>query len=771
MTSQSPTPAGSPRLVLRFAVYSAIALTLAWLSVFWVVQGKGEERARHEIAMRATEVAARLAPSLENSDFATPVELARRRELDAAFTPELVGNLMRMKLWSPEGVVTYSNDPSIIGQRAADRRELAGVLSGRTVQRVTSLNDQGGSGEDVKAIESYVPIFVGNSSRPAGVLEVYEDYAPVAAEVRETVTPIAIAFGLALLFLYAALFPILRQVTKVLENRHKRLEEHADALARALEERRAAEARLDTAQRNYRNLVEQLPLVTYIDRLEELSPSVYMSPQIEDLLGYPALAWMSDRDLFGRVLHPEDRDRVLKLHRTSYKEATPFVTEYRLVAKDGRVVWVHDEVVIAEDGDGDAYAQGFMMDITERRAAERAMRDSEAKFRAFVETTDEWAWAMDVDGVRTYSNPAVERIVGFTAAQTVGRAWFDLVVDEDRAELRHQITRRAKQGQGWTGIVWRCRAADGTIHHLESTATPVIDEAGTLVGWRGIDRDVTHRIQAEGERERLLAGEKDARAAAEAAQRDLAAQNERLRELDRLKDEFLALVSHELRTPLTSIRGYTELLLDGEAGELTEDQLQFLGVVERNTNRLLHLVGDLLFLAQVEAGKLTLELGPLDLGAVASESVETARPQAEAKGITLTLATGPVQPISGDYARIAQLLDNLVSNAIKFTGEGGRVDVRVHQKQERVVVEVRDSGIGIPADEQQFLFQRFFRTSTATEQAIQGTGLGLAISKAIVDAHAGRITVASEEGAGTTFFVELPVRKEAELAEPAQVAL
>ncbi|HWB55512.1 MAG TPA: PAS domain-containing sensor histidine kinase [Gaiellaceae bacterium] len=771
MTSPSPAPAGSPRLVLRFAVYSAIALTLAWLSVFWIVQGKGEERARHEIAMRATEVAARLAPALEDDDFTRPVELARRKELDAAFTPELVGNLMRMKLWSPDGVVTYSNDPSIIGQRAADREELAGVLSGRAVQRVTSLNDQGGTGEDVKAIESYVPIFVGDSTRPAGVLEVYEDYAPVAAEVRETVTPIAIAFGLALLFLYAALFPILHQITKVLENRHKRLEEHAAALARALEERRAAEARLDTAERNYRKLVEQLPLVTYIDRLEERSPSVYMSPQIEALLGYSPLAWMTDRDLFGRVLHPEDRDRILELHRTSYQEANPFVAEYRLVAKDGRVVWVHDEVVIAEDGEGNTYAQGFMLDITERRAAERAMRESESKFRAFVETTDEWVWAMDVDGVRTYSNPAVERIIGYTAEQTVGRPWFDLVVEADRAEMRWQTVQRSRRGRGWTGIVWRCRAADGTIHHLESTATPVVDEDGTLVGWRGTDRDVTDRIQAEAERERLLAAEKDARAAAEAAQRDLAAQNERLRELDRLKDEFLALVSHELRTPLTSIRGYTELLLDGEAGELTEDQLQFLGVVERNTNRLLHLVGDLLFLAQVEAGKLTLELGPLDLAAVAAESVETARPQAEAKGITLTLATGPVRPISGDYARIAQLLDNLVSNAIKFTGEGGRVDVRVHQERERVVVEVRDSGIGIPVDEQPFLFQRFYRTSTATEQAIQGTGLGLAISKAIVDAHAGRIAVASDEGAGTTFRVELPARNEAALAEPARVAL
>jgi signal transduction histidine kinase len=298
----------------------------------------------------------------------------------------------------------------------------------------------------------------------------------------------------------------------------------------------------------------------------------------------------------------------------------------------------------------------------------------------------------------------------------------------------------------------------------------VFDADGTVVGWQGTDRDVTHRIQAERDRERLLAVEQEARAYAEAAQRDLAAQNERLRELDRLKDEFIALVSHELRTPLTSIRGYTELLLDGEAGKLTGDQRQFLGVVERNAHRLLHLVGDLLFLAQVEAGKLVLDIGALDLGNVASESVEAARPQAEAKDITLTLATGPVPLIAGDHARIAQLLDNLVSNAIKFTPEGGRVDVRIRTVKNRAVLEVRDSGMGIPAGEQEFLFQRFFRTSSATEQAIQGTGLGLAISKAIVEAHSGRITVASEEGAGTTFRVTLPLHRHAELPERTQVA-
>ena len=229
-------------------------------------------------------------------------------------------------------------------------------------------------------------------------------------------------------------------------------------------------------------------------------------------------------------------------------------------------------------------------------------------------------------------------------------------------------------------------------------------------------------------------------------------------------------MSHELRTPLTSIRGYTELLLDGEAGELGDDQRRFLGVVDRNAHRLLHLVGDLLFLAQVEAGKLVLDVGAVDLGAVASESVEAARPQAEAKRITLTLATGPVPLVAGDRARIGQLMDNLVSNAIKFTPEGGRVDVRVRALSKRAVFEVRDSGIGIPANEREHLFQRFYRTSTATEQAIQGTGLGLAISKAIVEAHDGRITLTSEQDVGTTFRVELPLGLHAEVSERAEVA-
>ena len=1201
MTPSASTSARPPRLVLRFAVYSAIALALAWVAIFWVVRREAEERAERQVAVRTGEVVERVDPTLTPQDFAGPVTTERRQELDAAFDPELVGTLLRFKLVNADGVVTYSTDPEIIGGRGDSRASLEKALAGESDQHVTTLNAEGGSGENVKAVESYVPVYLGESEEPAGVFEAYVAYDPVAADVRETVTPIAIALALALVLLYAALFPILRQVTRALDNRHRRLEEHAAALSQALDERRRAEVRLTQAERNYRSLVEQLPLIMYITRLDETSSCVYMSPQIEELTGYTALECMSDPAFLVKMLHPDDRERTLEERRRAAGTGESYATKYRIIGKDKREVWIHDEVTIAKDESGrPIHAQGFMVDVTqqvttrheierrnaeltalhetalalideldaqklleriatqagelvgtpdtyvylrdgdemrvavgtgvfagnvghrlkkseglggrvwetgepltiedyqgwdgrktdydgmaihgvagvplrsrtevvgvlgiahgepgrgfdpadiellsrfahlaslalesarlytsakeelaerrraesavreaelryrtlvehlplvtyispvdttvgnlyvspqveellgypteewvrnpnllseavhpddlervladadrlresgeplrseyryitadgrtvwvldetilvrdeegtplwvqgfilditerrnaedtrarlaaiiessndaimsgsldlcftswndgaermfgytaeevigkpitllmpeehreealslvdevvqearvvkletvrqhedgsevhvaftyspirdssgevvglsaigqdvtERKRAEAAIRESEAKFRAFVETTEEWVWASDGHNTHTYSNPAVERILGVKPEELVGRNWLDFVLEEDREKVAEAIAQRADDKAGWSGLVIRWRHADGSIRHLESNATPVLGPQGEVVGWQGTDRDVTHRIQAERDRERLLAVEQEARAFAEAAQHDLAAQNERLRELDRLKDEFIALVSHELRTPLTSIRGYTELLLDGEAGKLTGDQRQFLGVVERNAHRLLHLVGDLLFLAQVEAGKLVLDIGALDLSNVASESVETARPQAEAKNITLTLATGPVPLIAGDRARIAQLLDNLVSNAMKFTPEGGRVDVRVRALKQRAVLEVRDSGMGIPAGEQEFLFQRFFRTSTATEQAIQGTGLGLAISKAIVEAHSGRITVTSEEGEGTNFQVTLPLHRRAELPETTKVA-
>jgi signal transduction histidine kinase/CHASE3 domain sensor protein len=228
------------------------------------------------------------------------------------------------------------------------------------------------------------------------------------------------------------------------------------------------------------------------------------------------------------------------------------------------------------------------------------------------------------------------------------------------------------------------------------------------------------------------------------------------RESERLKDEFVATVSHELRTPLTSIRGFVELLLAGEGGDLTHDQQRFLAIVERNSERLLRLVGDLLLIAQLDAGTMRLELDRCDVAELAEEAVEAAKPSAEAAGLELAVATDPAAIVEGDRARLAQLVDNLLSNAIKFTPAGGTVKVSAALRNGRVVLAVADSGPGMSPNELPRLFRRFYRTKHAGEHQIPGTGLGLAISKAIAEAHGGTIEVASVIGAGTTFTVDLP---------------
>jgi signal transduction histidine kinase len=248
---------------------------------------------------------------------------------------------------------------------------------------------------------------------------------------------------------------------------------------------------------------------------------------------------------------------------------------------------------------------------------------------------------------------------------------------------------------------------------------------------------------------------RDRAAELEEAAAQLAAQNEQLRELDHVKDDFVALVSHELRTPLTSIAGYLEMVLEEGAEPLTAAQRQFLVTVSRNVERLATLVNELLFLVQVDAGRLELTLAEADLNEVLAEATDAARPAANAKGIELTLETESLAPAVVDRGRIAQLVDNLVSNAVKFTPAGGRVEVRAARDGGAIALSVTDTGIGIPSDELPRLFSRFFRASSATSNAIPGTGLGLAISQAIAEAHDSTITVQSTLERGTTFRLRL----------------
>ncbi|PZQ89086.1 MAG: PAS domain-containing sensor histidine kinase [Leifsonia xyli] len=228
-------------------------------------------------------------------------------------------------------------------------------------------------------------------------------------------------------------------------------------------------------------------------------------------------------------------------------------------------------------------------------------------------------------------------------------------------------------------------------------------------------------------------------------------------EVARMKDEFVGMISHELRTPLSSILGYLDLLRDDPAHPLSEDQLQFLEVAERNARRLLRLVGDLLFTAQVESGQFPLDVQQIDLTPVVRAAIESATPVADNAGVTLISAVPDIEVrLRADPVRIGQAIDNLVSNAIKFTPRGGDVVVTLTADAGASTISVRDTGLGIPPDEVDRLFTRFFRASTATRNAVPGVGLGLNITKAIVTAHGGWMDVASEEGVGTEFRIVLP---------------
>ena len=329
---------------------------------------------------------------------------------------------------------------------------------------------------------------------------------------------------------------------------------------------------------------------------------------------------------------------------------------------------------------------------------------------------------------------------GLTMADIAGKTDADFFSQKHAAAALADEQRVMRTGKPVIASVERETYTDRPFAWVETTKLPLRDEHGRIAGTFGISRDLTQQIT-------------DARALARQAHQ-LRIQNERLRELDHLKDEFISAVSHELRTPLASIVGYVEMLQDGQASG--PDTGRFIEVIGRNARRLFRLIADLLFMSGIQSGKMTMEFCRTDLAEVAADAVEDMRPEAARKQITLTLSASTI-PSVADPARISQLLANLISNALKFTPRGGSVRVEAGTEREAAVLTVTDTGTGIPAADLKSIFERFFRSKAATQQAIPGTGLGLTITKAIVDAHGGTIAVDSTEGHGSTFRVRLPL--------------
>ena len=230
------------------------------------------------------------------------------------------------------------------------------------------------------------------------------------------------------------------------------------------------------------------------------------------------------------------------------------------------------------------------------------------------------------------------------------------------------------------------------------------------------------------------------------------------RELDRMKTEFVSQVSHELRTPLTAIKGFSEILADGDAGEISEEQREYLGIVTSNVDRLVSLINDLLDISRIESGRIKLDLAPIDLVRIVNSVAATMRPLLDGKRQMLTTDVQPDLPLAmADYDRVCQVLTNLVSNAHKYTPAEGRINVSVETLEGMVRVAVTDNGMGIPAEDVPKLFTRFFRVDSSLTREIGGTGLGLSIVKSIVELQGGSVSVTTELGHGSTFAFTLPI--------------
>jgi PAS domain S-box-containing protein len=455
----------------------------------------------------------------------------------------------------------------------------------------------------------------------------------------------------------------------------------------------------------------------------------------------------------------------------------PSSHESSFIARDGdlrTIVWTNTALV---DADGEVeYVIGTGIDMTDQHLAKEELAETQAKalveaerFAAVLRAATGYAIiGTDLAGRINVYNEGAERMLGWVAREVIGQFTLDALLDPAEVAASaatlgvrpgfEVLVTRARRGRPETRE-WTSVRADSSRLPVSLSVSPMRDDQGKLRGFIGIAEDITRRRQVEADAERLLLLEQTARANSDAAAAAMAIQNERLRELDSMKDEFVSTVSHELRTPLTSMHGSLELLLEGDVGPVSDRQRHFLKVIDRNSRRLLRLVDDLLFVASSGAGKLALDLREADLNQLVGDRAELLRPSAVAKSLELVVAAEPLPAITADPERLAQLIDHLVSNAVKFTPDGGRVEVSTRRCGELVVLRVADNGIGIPSEQLGNLFQRFARAPAASEQAVQGTGLGLVITKAITEAHGGTIEVSSTEGAGSVFEVTLPSRQ------------
>lgn len=370
--------------------------------------------------------------------------------------------------------------------------------------------------------------------------------------------------------------------------------------------------------------------------------------------------------------------------------------------------------------------------FAEQMSAEIRLKDSDARIRAMLESAMDGIVTFDLSGMIELVNPAFERILGVDADDVLGKVITDVIESgsafgpsSNSKTVSLAIVIDDLRTYGYSDRELIVKRKDGVSIPVEFRVSEVV--LGTKNFYSGIIRDITER-----------------------------------REVERRVSEFYSTVSHELRTPLTSIRGALGLMEGGVVGEIPVDALELVTIARLSCDRLIRLINDILDLRKIEAGKLELKLESLDSEAMVRATADSLRGMCEEYGVSITVHVDDKRPVHGDHDRVVQILTNLVSNAVKFTGRDGKLDVRVLGGENGAIrFEVEDDGPGIPESQMHRLFGKFQQLDSSDTRAQGGTGLGLAISKALVEKHNGRIGVESIEKKGSTFWFEIPANTNA----------
>jgi PAS domain S-box-containing protein len=415
--------------------------------------------------------------------------------------------------------------------------------------------------------------------------------------------------------------------------------------------------------------------------------------------------------------------------------------------KDGRLIPVSVTISPIHDADGRVVAASkIVRDLS-------AGEELASRFQAIIESSDDAIVSKDLNGIVRSWNPGAERIFGYTAAEMIGRS-IEVLFPADHEDEEPRILERLRRGERVDHFETVRVRKDGTHINVSVTISPVRSRSGTIIGASKIARDVTTLKQLMTQREELLKSERHARQEAERQ--------------SRVKDEFLATLSHELRTPLNAILGWSQMLRaradtagSGEAvgGDLSAELIEGLEVIERNTRVQTRLIDDLLDVSRITAGKIRLDVQQMDLGDVVKAAVASVRHSAEVKDIRLQVVLDPLAgPVRGDPSRLQQCVWNLLTNAMKFTPKGGKVQVSLERVNSHLEICVSDDGEGIEPDLLPHLFERFRQGDASTTRRHGGLGLGLSIVKHLVEMHGGMARAKSPgPGQGSTFCIELPL--------------